>query len=161
MSLLLFFFVYQYGGLRYYVRANWFIAKMSSQNVKIRAWSDFYGDKEVNLFGGIYIGNVFNRIFIWGIGGLLVFTVDQWSVFRYSDACTLEIASKISAGAGKQNEIIIFDFNDWITKVKQGDFIVVLTAGKNNGGVYGNLRQAYTFNYWPFIQNDIQTQCKK
>lgn len=144
--------LYQFGGLKYYLRATSFINKLPTIE-RIETSRNFHSE-EKNVYSGTLAGTWNNKVWVWGKKGLKNFNVDQYSVYSYTDGCNNNVPKNIERE-------VIFDFNIWNQKARMGDFVVVLTTGEANGGVLGNLREIYTFNWWTFMGKDMITQCEK
>lgn len=152
------FFLYQYAGLKYFVRAGILINSMPSETDKKQAWEDFIGKSE-NAYSGIYAGNLGGRVWVWGNGLIRSFATDKYSVYTFSDGCTESILNSVDqGGVPRVNRLVYFDMNSWKEKVHVGDLVGIIIA---RDGVPGNLREIYTYNFWPFLQKDPRTQCEK
>lgn len=155
------FYLYQKAGLKYFIRAGMFINNIQSETDKKQAWKDFIGKSE-NGYSGIYAGNWRNRVWVWGRSGLRSFATDQYSVYTFFDGCTESILNSVDQGGVSVSisREVFFNVNvdDWKKKVSVGDLVVITIA---RDGVLGNLREIYTYNFWPFLHKDLQTLCAK
>jgi hypothetical protein len=161
-------FLYQYAGLNHYLKAITYIRNVPAGEKQQKAWSDFYGENDAIHYGGLLGGVWANRIWVWGRIGLRSFPVDQYSVFSFYDGCTEaiketteEIDSLIRPELLKPSREVYPSLSDWSQKSRLGDWVNVIIADADHGGTKGHLREIYTYNYWPFMQQDIHTQCAK
>ena len=107
-------------------------------------------------------GNKFDRIWVWGTGGLRSFKTDEYSVYSRYDGCNPEILAKLNAGeSGVIEREIDTDFYSWRQKAKTGDYVRVFVATPEMGGKEGNLREIYTYNFWLFLQRGMEVRCAK
>jgi len=152
------FYLYQYAGLKYFVRADILINDMPSETVKKQAWKDFIGKSE-NGYSGIYAGDWMDRVWVWGNGLIRSFATDQYSVYTFSDGCTESILNSVDqGGVPRVDRLVYFDMNSWKEKVHVGDLVGIIIA---RDGIPGNLREIYAYNFWPFLQKDWRTLCAK
>ena len=56
---------------------------------------------------------------------------------------------------------IITDFEIWRQRAKVGDYVRVNLTKPNAGGVVGNMREIYTYNFWLFMHDGAEARCAK
>jgi hypothetical protein len=157
-------FLVERSGLRRYVNALMIVNSFKTVEQRKKGKIDFFANDKSFTYGGILAGTWQGKIGVWGQSGLKLFTTDQYSVIDYFDGCSASIIDKIASEEIKTpSESLFFNFNTdkWQKIVKAGDYVVVQTTIKGQGGTVGNLRQMYEYNYWPFIQKDIKTECAR
>lgn len=160
------FWVYWWGGLKYYIEAAISVNKLTGSE-KGKALADFYGTGDPGKYGGIlgYINkNGYGGVWVWGNRGPRYFRADQYSVFSSFDICKDQILAAIAKGEGKSVSIdrsIDTDIKIWAKKAKTGDFAVVLITPQGQAGTPGNLREIKSQNWWAFMPVDIKKQCGK
>ena len=152
--------MYQFGGLKHYLRAVIYINSLEGQT-KQTASDEFYGTHP-NLYTGTLAGVWGGKVWVWGRSGLKYFSVDKNSTYSFTNGCTRDVLHPAdTTKAFTIQRQVYFDISEWEAEVTPGDFIAVLIAGKDNGGTLGNLREAYAYNWWSFMQKDMQTECAK
>ena len=153
---LVFFGIYQFGGLRFYINAMTYINDLDGE-VKLQAKQDFQGKYSENVFRGILGGRWKNRILVWTMSGPKIFATDEFSVYSFYDICDDTNSNDLV----DVNTSISTNINEWIKQVKSGDYVIIQISQTENGGVLGNLREIYTYNWWGFLPIDAWKQCTK
>lgn len=152
--------LYQFGGLRYYIRAVRYVKSLpiSMQPAVI---NEFYGIEQ-NTYMGILAGVWREKVWVWGKNGLRYFNTDENSVYSLLDSCNQSAINAMEEG--KTIEVIpkhIFSLPLWEKRVHTGDYVEVRITSVENGGVLGNLREVYAYTWWPFVVDDGIMQCGK
>jgi len=166
VSSMFFVVLYQYTGLKYYLKATSYINNLPQER-KIVAKNDFYGDiSNKNLYNGTLAGiatGKFSGIWVWGKSGLKYFSVDQNSAYSFYNACTDKIlnATNEERKSLKVQKNVYFDLNEFKTLTKTGDFIIIMTTDETKSKLIKTVKEAWDYNYWGFIQTDLKTQCEK
>jgi hypothetical protein len=166
LALVIFFgWLFVYGGLRYYLRAEIMIAqsKVSAEN-KIQVKLDFFGDGSNQFEYRGTLARVENGgIWVWGRTGLKYFKTDKDSVFHFTDGCLDIYTVQSEKNAGKEIEVndeIFTDITKWGQKARVGDYVIVLS--RSNIGLFGGgLGEVLTFNNWFFLQVESKIACQK
>lgn len=155
-------YLYQFGGLRQYIRARSVINNMPTED-KQYAWEKFSGTDPRGAERGILAGSGLGRVWVWSSSGLKSFIVDEYSIYSWFDACREDVKEKLRAGEGGSviEQVIDTDLNSWREKAKVGDYVAVYPTQAEQGGTIGNLREIYTYNFWLFMKAGIDTQCGK
>ena len=152
--------IYRFGGLKYYLRAITYINSLPEQTKKT-AGDEFYGDQP-NVYTGTLAGVWSGKVWVWGRQGLRYFSVDKNSTYSFTNGCTRDVLHPAdTTKAFTIQRQVYFDLASWQAEIEPGDYIAVLIAAKENGGTAGNLREAYVYNWWSFMQKDMQTECAK
>lgn len=153
-------FLYQFAGLKYYLRAANYINDLPKVEDRNKAWSDFVGVVSTDFYSGLYAGNFFDRVWVWGKTGLRSFKTTSYSTYTYFDGCTDKFLhpEKYNWELPVLGKDVTFKKSQWLGKVRLGDLVVV-TIGKNE--IKGSLKEIYTYNYWPFLYTDQKIQCAK
>lgn len=148
--------LYQYAGLKYYVKAVNFIHRLNGAE-KNQVSEEFSGISK-GLYSGILAGvwkGKLTGIWIWSRYGLRFFRTDQYSIYSFYDGCIAPIIDK------KIPRLISFNIEEWASLVKVGDFIEIMVANKENGGTIGNLREVWGYNFWIFMHKTMDQSCIK
>lgn len=154
-------FLYQWAGLKYYVRALIVINKMPVAERNL-AWNEFSGTDQRSVERGILAGTWMNRVWIWKSTGLKSFAVDKYSIYSWFDGCSDTVKAKLKFGASNAIETVRYtDINSWRNKYKVGDYVAVFSTRSDQGGTKGNLREIYDYNFWLFMKKGIDTECAK
>jgi hypothetical protein len=155
------FYLFQFGGLRQYLRAESVIN--NSQTVEIiNQAREIFDTQQGGPYSGIFGGIIQNKIWVWGSFGLKFFTTDNFSVYFTNDGCNNEAKTLREKDPSKQTvENIYYDMKSWEKNTNVGDFVVIRTSKAGMGGTLNNLREIHSYNYWPFILNDISIACSK
>jgi hypothetical protein len=155
------YYLYSYVGLKYFTRAIFILESNKTSEIKKISWEIFNNEFE-GLYSGIFGGVYFNKVWVWGSFGLKSFQIDQYSVFHYFDGCSsiLEFET-LSTDSDGLIEKTLFTIDGWLQNIKVGDYVTIKIALIPNGGIFGNLREAYGYNFWPFMQKDLKTECAK
>ena len=93
LLLILFFYLLIFGGLRDYFTALRIIAASPSTEIKEGVRSQFAGS--ASGYGGILAGSWFNRVWVWGLGGLQSFVVDEHTLYSWFDGCNEDIKRRL------------------------------------------------------------------
>lgn len=145
--------LYQYGGLRYYLKATNYINSLEGEEWE-EAYKSFYiGEGDTSLYPGILAGVWLNKVWVWGQKGLKYFNIHN-TVYSYTDGCSVR-------GQIEREREIITDFNIWKSKVRQGDVVLAKLAKETNGETLNYLAEVYSFNWWFFMGQDMETECAK
>ena len=162
------FFLYQNAGLKYFIKADSKIQKLSEPN-KSKAVAIFYGESgNAREYRGILAGinkNGSGGIWIWGKSGLKYFYADKDSVYQFTNGCIDSIINPdpelIIEGEQKKIESEVYtDLGKWSQRVNVGDFVIVLSRS-DIGFLKGNLGNVFGHNWWYFLQSDMKTECEK
>ena len=161
-----FYGVYEYTGLKYYLKANREINKLEGRE-KEEALDVFMGgqDSGLDVYGGILMGvntKDHGGVWVWGRHGLRYFRSDQYSVFSFFSICKPVILEKYKNGEEvKIGQDIYTDIVEWKKLIKQGDYVSLIITNKDQGGTVGNLREAKVNDWWPFVSVDVEGQCEQ
>ena len=158
------FWFYQFKGLKYYIKAVVELNTLPNSEKK-DAFENFYGIDDNRTYSGTLseiTGD--NKIGVWGKRGLVYFKTDQFSNYSFFNACNeenfkaLDNKEEISIG---QN--VYSDIGLWKQKIKTGDYVIVLITREGNGGISGNLREVWAYDWWgTFLPSiDLIQQCQK
>jgi len=153
--------LYFYGGMKQYVRAVVVIKRMPVEGQKV-AWDEFSGTDPRGAQRGILAGSWMGKVWVWSTKGLKSYEVDEYTVYSLFNGCSDEVRAKLNRG--EKNAIqkgIYRDFTMWQKQAKVGDYVAVYTAKPENGGVEGNLREIYDYNFWLFMHTGIDLECTK
>jgi hypothetical protein len=154
-------FLYNFAGLRQYMRANNLMNNMPPDE-KNKAQSEFFGTNQRGAQNGILAGSWMGRIWMWGVSGLQSFTIDEYSVFSFFDGCSDDKMERLNKGERDViTRAVYSDIDEWRGKSKIGDYVVVYVTKVENGGKVGNLREIYDYNFWLFLSNGIDNECAK
>jgi len=154
--------LYQFGGLRSFVRVLRVINTMEPQDKKEKAWEEFSGTDPKGAQRGILAGSALGRVWVWTAKGLKYFVVDENTIYSWFDGCNEEVRAKLNSGAANVIERVLDnDLKSWRKKAQIGDYVVVYVARPKEGGVTGNLREIYTYNFWLFMGKVIDIECAK
>ena len=155
--------LYQFGGLKYYLHALVYMRSLSGQELQDTR-SLFYNiDGPPKSYTGILAGIWGYRVWVWGKDGLRPFLTDYDSTYLFTDGCSfipLHPPNQLEQSFEIKPEVY-FSLDAWKSKIRSGDFVSVLIATPDNGGNSGNLRQAFGYNWWYFMNKDIQTECAR
>lgn len=156
-------FLYSFAGLGYYLKSLWIIYQSPSAEIKASSWSQFAGPDSESGYGGILAGSLRDKIWVWGGKGLRAFTVDENSVYSWYDGCNEEVLAQLNQGASGKviGRDIITDMNIWRHRAKAGDYVRVKLTKPGAGGIEGNLREIYTYNFWLFMHDGAEARCAK
>ena len=159
VSVSLFIWLYFSAGLKEYLGAVMTIKRLPSEESSV-AWDNFLTIGEPNLYGGILAGFWNNKVWVWGRSGLRAFRVDNDSVYSFFSACAPEILAKTEKGEAVSVGRSIYTVADeWLIWVKRGNYVTVAQATEGSGGVEGNLREVYGYDWRVFMPGDLQKQC--
>lgn len=160
-----FYGVYQYGGLKYYLKAVKAINQLEGDE-KERARKLFNGspNESFEVYGGILIG--LNQkdnggVWVWGSKGPKYFRSDEFSVYSFYKICKSAIIEKYKRGEEVNvGRSIDTDIKTWADKVSQGDYVAIIVTSKGHEGALGNLREALAHDWWAFSNVDVEEQCE-
>jgi len=152
---------YNLSNYGYYSKATGVINKNKVSEERKKLEEGFYASDKDYTYGGILAGVLLNRVGVWGRDGLRFFNVDKYSAYHFIDACSPTAMAKNPEIEYPTNKFVYYRISDWQKNLSAGDYVVVMIAHEGNGGTAGNLREIYAYNYWPFIQKDIKTECAK
>lgn len=153
--------LYQYSGLKYYIRAISLIKKMPVE-LQVTANEKFYALGDGDYYSGILAGVWNGNVWIWERGQLKHYLTDEYSVYSFLDDCNEEILnpSERKTTRSIKSEVFI-DLAEWKQRANTGDFVTIKLAGVDSGGALGNLREIWAYNWWTFLQKDMKTACAK
>jgi len=153
--------IFKAGGNRF-LRALQLIAN-SPKEIRSQMKADLFATDNPVAYGGILAGTFGKRVWVWGKTGLKSFVTYQDSVYLFKDRCSEGMRARIAAGfPGDVYTAIETNLDVWRGQIKQGDYVVVRMATKENGvRSVGKLREIHTYNYWPFLRGDMDTLCAK
>ena len=77
------FYLYQFAGLRQYLKSVKVIKTMTPVEDRVRASNEFYGTDSRGAKHGILAGIFLNRIWIWTGGSLKSYKTDQYTVYNH------------------------------------------------------------------------------
>jgi hypothetical protein len=152
---------YQHAGLKYYIKAVRYVKALPTKEARDEMWNNFTGNSSERYFAGIYAGDFAGKVWVWGKTGLRPFVTNQDSIYSFYNGCTdqfLHPENHIGDDPPKLARILITDKNQWKKLASVGDLVIITIASEGTAGV---LKEIYDYNYWPFIQKDIQTECAK
>lgn len=153
--------LYHSTGLKHYVRAISLINKMPEE-ARQNSWGDFTGTDQRGAKRGILAGAWIGRVWVWTTDGLKSFAIDENSIFSHFDGCRAEVRAKLNQGRKYAIEQEIYNnIKEWRGKAKAGDYVAVYVASAENGGTAGNLREIYDYNFWLFMNTEIDKECAK
>ncbi len=157
----LFAWLYNSAGLKEYLGAIVAIRRLPNEQAT-KAWDNFFTLNEPDLYGGILAGYAGGKIWIWGRSGLRAFQPDSNSVYSSFLACLPETLAKANKGEPVTVDRKIFlDLNEWSARVEEGSYVTITKATEGNGGIKGNLREAYGYDWWVFLPGILSKQCAK
>ncbi len=157
--------LYQYGGLKSFLQAVVAIEQLPVES-RQQSRDNFYSGEQKNIYSGTLAGVTkigTPRIWVWGDRGLKAFKTDQYTVYSFFSVCNqkyLQILAQVGIHFGV-NQTIVTDLDLWTQKAKQGDFVIVMIAGSENGGDLGYAREVKANDWWAFMPTDIKKQCGK
>ena len=157
------FCLYQYGGLKGYIRAETSINKLTG-DIKTKAQDDFSstGNTTAVKYRGIFAWVWQDRLWIWSDKRLRSFKTNKDSVYSFYKACTDEhVADMEEEGEFEIKRTITTDIKKWLRLVKPGDYVIVRVSVADKGIITENLREAIAHDWWPFMPTDVKTQCTK
>ncbi len=154
------FYLYQYGGLKQYIRAISLINKMPEEEKK-KSWDQLNGTDPRGVERGILAGSWLGRVWIWRVKGIRSYGVDEYSVYSLFDGCSDDIRVKLNKGENAISKVLYSDFESWDARAKAGDYVAVYTTKPEQGGIVGNMREIYTYNFWLFMRKGIDSECAK
>ena len=167
MSVLIFFGVlYQFFGLRYYLKATEHIQNLPYED-RLIAEAEFYGDKDGGTVGGIMAGFFMDKVFVWSNGRLKMFTTDEYSVYSYYEACIPEILDfdPVVYPESSIDRDVYGDKKQFLNKVgnviNNGLLVSIAPTMEKQGGTIGNLRELWAYDWWNFVKGGILEKCKK
>jgi len=137
--------LYQFFGLKYYLRAVSYVRKNPSVS------DTLYGLNKNEAYGGILAGAWSSGAGIWGRSGLRFFRYTKVSsqVFTY----TTFLGCK-----EKQMKKALYDNpNDWQANLRPGDYVIV-TYNKNSKS---HINTALGSDFWFFMDSEAQFACMR
>lgn len=157
------YWVYEYGGLKYYLSAVSAIKKLPEEE-RLQSREAFDGEQEDQYSGTLIKVDTkgFGGAWIWGRKGPKYFKADKYSIFSYYNAC--EAATAASAQSAETFEIervIDTDIKVWQGKVGVGDWTSIILTVEGQGGTIGNIKEAISYDEWLFMSTGIQIPCEK
>lgn len=162
IGLIGFAYLYQFAGLRQYFRAVEVIKTTTPEEERIKVIEDFYGTDPRGAERGILAGSGLGRVWIWSGRGLKSYKVDENSIYSWFDGCREDVRARLNKGeANVIQGIIDTNMQNWSEKVQVGDYVAVYPTLSGAGGVEGNLREIYAYNFWLFMRRGIDRQCAK
>ena len=143
--LLGFYCLYRYGGLKYYLKALRYVDDHPS------VWSDFYGNREKQVYGGIIAWVSGKGVWIWGRSGLTYFRGEEDSDYNRLISCRGE------GGNPSLRSIETYEsLGDWGRDYYPGDYVFV----NYESGWPGKIRKGWSADHWVFIEgNNLSEQC--
>lgn len=154
-------YLYGFAGLGEYLRMNSAVNKLPEEQ-KINVVAQVRGINERGGESGILAGNWKGKVWVWRVGGLKAYTVDEFSIYSIFDGCREDIRARLNKGASDAIERqVVTSFDDWRAKAKAGEYMVVYPTVPDQGGVVGNLREIYIYNFWDFLPRGIDIKCAK
>ena len=154
------FYLYNFGGLKQYMRAITLINKMPEEYKEI-AKNELRDKDKSGGERGILAGSWIGRVWIWNAHGLKSFAVDEFTIYSLFNGCSDEVRAKLNKGINGITRTMVTSFSDWKNSVNAGDYVTVYIAKPENGGIEGNIREIYDYNFWLFLNNGIDIQCAK
>jgi hypothetical protein len=160
-------FIY-FSGFYYFGRA-WYRAKYENPAFATEAVSRLFAVDEnsvaidTNFVNGILSWFGKKSVGVWTRNGLKRFALDEYSVYFYRDLCSensVENQPDIKGGfrgyigSGEEVEQIR-------QRARVGDFVTLVLTKEGTGGIAGNAREVIVYNFWPFLQGDRRTLCKR
>jgi len=152
-------------GLREYVGAILAIRALPAEQ-QAKIYENFWGTIEKPyVYGGILAGvntKIIPSVWVWGRRGLQFFRTDEYSVYSYFSMCNEKNLQALTQnGTVSVDRSIETDLSLWKEEAKLGQFVTIMIASPENGGMVGNLREAKGHDWWGFIPGDIRKQCGK
>ena len=155
------FCAYNYMGLKQYKRAISLINQMPEEE-KNKAWDELSGTDKRGAQRGLLAGAWAGRVWVWTTAGLTSFVSDENSVYSDFEGCSDDIRARLNKGEGNVIKRTVFmDISKWKESAAPGDYVTVYITIPENGGILGNLREIYTYNFWLFMNKGIDTECAK
>lgn len=151
-------------GFSYYFKAYWAISRLGGAE-KIASEDQFYGKNLVNTVRGTFAGALTYsgdpKVLVWSRGVLRVLPTDNLTLYVFSDAC-----NEKSINATSNDDVSIktnkyLSIQDWIQKIRPGDYVSVILTDSEMGGTVGNAREIYAYNWWYFLPRSLKDQCAK
>jgi len=135
---------------------------MEPEKDRSKAWAEFRGTDQRGAERGILAGTSGGRVWVWSGWRLHSYIADQYTIYSWFDGCSDEVRAKLNAGKANVIERLLFhDMQQWMGQARVGDYVAVYKARPENGGVEGNLREIYAYNFWLFMGKGIDTECAK
>jgi|WetSurMetagenome_2_1015567.scaffolds.fasta_scaffold305665_2 hypothetical protein len=157
-------FLYQYAGLKYYIKAVSYIKAMPTTEEKDKAWSSLVETPSDKYYRGIYGGDYLGRIWVWGKSGLRSFAVSQKTAYSFFDGCSDEVVGSDShMGSDQQmfGKFSTFDKEQWQKTVNVGDIALVMVASESGKVKAGTMEEIIDYNFWFFRQKEQKIECAK
>jgi len=154
-------YMYERGGLKEYNKAVKVINTMPEED-RDKSWGEFAGVDQRGGERGILAGAWMGRVWVWQASGLKAYKVDKDTMYSVFDGCREDVREKMNKGVGNVIQREIFnDVQEWKKRTKTGNYVAVYVALPGNGGVEGNLREMYDYNFWLFMNTGIDRECEK
>lgn len=152
-------YLYFWGGLKQFARAMFIMANTGRA---ANQWDNFYDTHQEYIYGGLLAGTWFDRVWVWGSGGLKPYRVDESTVYSWFDGCNPETLALLNSGkAGAVKQALFTDKAEWREKIKAGDYVRVKVIQPGMDGIPGNLREVYDYNFWLFLEAGMEERCAK
>lgn len=150
--------IYRYCGLKQYFKAVKYINEIPLAEKREMAWKGFLGVSGDGHYSGIYAGKFLGMVWVWGRMGLRPFVAQKQSTYSFFDGCSDVFLANEHSSPPTLNRELYFEEEKWRQKVKVGDAVSILLPNKTS---FWSLKEAYVYNFWPFIQKDQKTECAK
>jgi len=163
LGLIGFLWLYQYAGLKHYIKAVREINQLEGEE-KTEALEHF--SAEPGWYSGTLAGvntRGYGGVWVWGRQGLKYFKTDENSAYAFFEMCRPENLGKL-----EKNEKGLYigqdietDIGIWAEKTRQGDYTVLSISGAAHGGTPGRARQVWAHDWPAFAPADIREECEK
>lgn len=144
-------------GLGEYMKARRYLANLTGIEREETA-EKFYGRREDNVYGGIFAGAYFGRLWLWGESGLSGFSPDTGTAYSYFSMCSPENRAKLSQDIFplSSTKEVTGEFPLWRGKTKAGQYVRLEVGGV---AAVGAVREAHGFDWWVFARLPVEQQC--
>lgn len=154
-------YLYIFGGYKQYLRSQQVIGQMSNDDQKY-ARDVLDGTDARQVERGIVAGTWLGRVWVWRLGKLVSYTVDDFTVYSHFNGCSEEIRAKLKRGESNTIVRSVYDnIGEWSDQVTPGDYIAIFKAQEKDGFIVGNVREIFNYNFWLFMNEGIDKQCAK
>lgn len=159
---LIFLYLYQFLGLKYYIRASVDLKKQSGGS-RISESQDYFRLATETEYRGIVasisIKDNEGVLRVWGSKGLKIFKIDKSTILSYYKTCNTSIFDKLKneQTINIDDRLIFNNPKEIIQNTKQGYFVDIFTKNTSDKAV-----EIYAYDSWwtflPLVLDDI---CKK
>jgi len=145
LTLSIVLYLYQYKGLKYYLKANSYIKDNPEASV------NFYG-KNKFLQTGLLADKWQNGIWMWTDSSLKFFKSKEGVEYLSIKGCQNEIPKEEDVVTEKN-----LTFSEWGNQAYPGDYVVI-SFDEETGNEVIRIRSV---DFWMFVDGDLVIQCKR